>query len=248
MRRRNLAVVVIGLLLLAAAFLPVPATAVYAETNSDTPYGAISVYGEAVITAQPDAARVILAVETTHKLAKKAAEENAGLTAAVLEALVKLGLDEKELKTSGYRLNSFSQQTDPKEKDQYVTMYRAYNELNVNLHNLDAVGSVIDTAVKAGANRVISVVFELQDAEALKLQALQNATTQARAKAEAIARSAGVKIKGIKVINEEMSGYSPYRVAMEESVKTMGAAGGSPTPILPGDVEVTARIRAEYYF
>lgn len=80
----------------------------------------------------------------------------------------------------------------------------------------------------------------------MKLQALQNAATQAKAKAAAIAGSSGVVIKGIKVIHEEMSGYTPYRAAVEESAKMMDAAG--PTPILPGDVEVTARIKAEYYF
>lgn len=245
MRRRNITMVAVGFLLLAVAFLPLLATPSVAEASSGEEYGIISVYGEVALTAQPDSAQVILAVETTHALAKNAAEENARLTNAVLEALAKLGLDKKQLQTSGYRLSSYNQQIDLKDKEKYITEFRAYNELNVNLHNLDEVGNVIDTAVQAGANRVLSVLFELKDAEALKLQALQKATIQAKAKAAAIAHCAGVTIKGIKVIQEETSGYFPYRAAMDESVKMMGAGGS--TPVLPGDVEVTARIKAEYY-
>jgi uncharacterized protein YggE len=44
-----------------------------------------------------------------------------------------------------------------------------------------------------------------------------------------------------------MSGYSPYRVSLDqsESAKMMEQA---PTPIIPGDVEITARVNAEYFF
>lgn len=246
MEKKKVIIVAIGLLLLAAVLLPGLIDSPIAGASPAEDQGIISVYGEAVITAQPDSARVVLAVETTHELAKTAAEENTRLTDAVLKALAASGIDEKQLKTSGYRLNSYNQQVDPQNREKYITKYRAYNELTVSLHNLDEVGNVIDTAIQAGANRVLSVLFELKEAEALKLQALQNAATQAKAKAEAIARSAGVAIKGIKVIHEEMSGYTPYRAAVEESAKMMDAAG--PTPILPGDVEVTARVNAEYYF
>lgn len=245
MKRENIIIAVAGLLLLAAVFLPTFVTNSTARANADEQYNIISVYGEAEITAQPDAARIILAVETTHELAKKAVEENARLTNAVLEALAELGLDKKQCKTSGYQLSSFSQQIDPKNREKYITKYRSYNELNVSLSDLDEVGNVIDTAVIAGANRVLSVFFERKDAEALKLQALQNATLQAKTKAEAIAGSAGVTIKGIKVIYEEMSDYTPYRAEMNESFKIMDAG---PTPILPDDVEVRARIKADYYF
>lgn len=245
MEKKKVIAVAIGLLLLAAVLLPGFVDSPIAGASPAEDFGIISVYGEAVITAQPDSARVVLAVETTHDLAKTAAEENARLTDAVLKALAASGIDEKQLKTSGYRLNSYNQQVDPQNREKYITKYRAYNELTVNLHNLDEIGNVIDTAVKAGANRVISVLFELKEAEALKLQALQNAATQAKAKAVAIARSTGVTIKGIKVIHEEMSGYTPYRAAVEESAQMMDAG---PTPILPGDVEVTARVNAEYYF
>src|SRR5690606_2700453 len=121
------------------------------------------------------------------------------------------------LKTSGYRLSSYEQQVDPQNREKYMTIYRAYNELTVTVHDLDTVGNVVDIVLKAGANRILSIRFELKDEEALKLQALQNAATQANAKAVAIAQSAGVTIKGIKVIQEEMSGYSPYRVSLDQS-------------------------------
>lgn len=249
MKRKNVVAMIFGLLFLSAMFLPVLTAPSTAEANAGADYGIISVYGEAVITAQPDSARAVLAVETTHEQAKTAAQENARLTNAVLEALKKAGLDEEQLKTSGYRLYSYMEPSDPQNKEKHVTKYRAYNELDISLSDLNEVGTVVDIAIQAGANRVVSVVFELKDAEALKLQALQYATGQAKAKAAAIAQSAGITIRGIKVIHEEMTGYSPYRASMEDSnFKEMAGGGAAPTPILPDDVEVMARVKAEYYF
>ena len=89
MKRKNITIVLVGLMFLSVAFLPVLAIPTVAEANSGEGYGIISVYGEAEITAQPDLARVMLAVETTHELAQKAAEENARLTNTVIEALAK---------------------------------------------------------------------------------------------------------------------------------------------------------------
>lgn len=237
-----------GLILLTAVLsmgLVVPPSV---EANpAEEESGVISVCGEAVITAKPDIARVVLAVETTHESASSAAKENARLMEAVLDALATLGLDEKQLKTSGYRLSSYDQIIDPQNRERYITKYRAYNELNVTLYDLEEVGNVIDTAVKAGVNRILSVFFELEDAEALQLQALKEATAQARDKAAAIAHGAGVTIKGIKAVYEKMSSYSPYRISLEEeeSAKLMDAAA---TPIVPGDIKVTARVIAEYFF
>jgi uncharacterized protein YggE len=235
-----------GLLLFTASFFMVAGVPSSVQATTPETESIISVYGEAVITAAPDMARVVLAVETTNESAKTATEENAKLMEAVIDALIKSGLDKKQLKTSGYHVYSYNEQIDPENKDKHVTFYRASNELNVTLHNLNKTGNVIDTAIKAGANRVLSVWFELENSEALKLQALQYATAQAKSKATAIAKSAGVTIKGIKAIREEGSSYAPFR-AQEENMKTM-AGSGAATPILPGDVEVTARVSAEFRF
>ncbi|MGI5882365.1 MAG: SIMPL domain-containing protein [Dethiobacteria bacterium] len=248
MKREHIILACVGLFLLAGVLIPIFAINSTAGASASDQFDIIGVYGEAEILAEPDSAKVILAVETTHETAKKAVEENARLTNAVLDALVQLGLDKEQCKTSSYQLNSFTQ-TDPKNKEKYITKYQAYNELNVSLSNLDEVGNVIDTAVAAGANRVLSVYFERKDADNLKLMALQNATQQAKAKAEAIAAGAGITIKGVKVIYEEMTGYTPYRADMNENFQVMKAvADMAPTPMLPDDVKVTARVKVDYFF
>jgi uncharacterized protein YggE len=244
--RKKTMVKVSGLLLLTAIFFMVAGTPSSVQANPAETEGTISVYGETVITATPDLARIVLAVETTHESAKTATEENARLMEAVINALVKSGLDKKQLKTSGYRVYSYNEPIDPANRDNYVTLYKASNELNITLRNLNETGNVIDTAIKAGANRVLAVWFELENAEALKLQALKYATAQAMTKANAIAKSAGITTKGIKAIREEGSSYTPFRA--EDENLNMKMAGGASTPILPGDVEVMARVNAEFYF
>ena len=75
MEKKKVIIVAMGLLLLAAVLLPGLIDSPIAGASPAEDQGIISVYGEAVITAQPDSARVVLAVETTHELAKTAAEE-----------------------------------------------------------------------------------------------------------------------------------------------------------------------------
>jgi len=208
----------------------------------------IRVFGEAEITASPDVARIVLGVETRSETAEEAVSENARLMDGVIEALKAMGLEEEQLETGHYRLHSYQerQRPEPTEgRDDYITAYRASNSITITLYDLEASGTVIDTAVKAGANQVQSVSFDLKDAESFKLQALKKATAQARRKAEAVAAGAGVSIKEVKSITEDAAGYTPYRVRTDD-IAAMEA--DHPTPILPGDVQVRARVGAEYSF
>lgn len=209
----------------------------------------IRVTGEAVLTAAPDQGTIILAVETRNVNARTAVEENAKLTSAVISALKNMGLNDEQIKTGTYNLYSYNEYIPEKAREEQQVQYRATNTLQITISDLDKVGNVIDAAIKAGANRVQSVQFELKDAEAVKLEALQKATIQARAKAEAMAKGAGVSITGIKTISEDSYGYTPYRASYQRDMIMADAAESAPsTPIVTGDVEVYARVIVEYTF
>jgi len=212
--------------------------------------GVIRVVGESMFTAAPDQSIIVLAVETIDTDARTAVAENAKSMNKVTAELKKLGLKDDQIKTGSYSLHTQLDYGYPERpKEQLPTQYRVYNSLTITLSNLEIVGQVIDKAVASGANQVQSVRFELKNSEALKLQALQAATAQAKSKGEAIAKGAGVKITGVKSISEEGSGYSPFRAAFQKEM-LMDAADGfyPPTTIIPGDVEVYARVVVEYSF
>lgn len=209
--------------------------------------GRLEVTGNAVITAAPDIARITLGVETSNTSADKAAAENADRMASVLEALKNLGLSNAEISTSGYNIYSYS---DPYQRtatdEAIVTTYNVHNRINITTKNLEQVGKIVDVAVKAGANQVQGVSFDLADKQELQLQALDVAIKQAVSKAEVMAASAGVTLAGIVSVNEEYGTYVPRN----ESMLMRGAAYdlSAETSINPGEIEVSVQVTMVFWF
>ena len=110
------------------------------------------------------------------------------------------------------------------------------NQVNIQTTKLEDVGTIIDLAVKAGANQVQGITFDTVNKAELQLKALQNAVRQARQKAEAAAVGAGVTIKEVYLLlNRAMLMLYTEALAFRAS-----AADAAKTPITPGDVEIRA--------
>ncbi|NLM38985.1 MAG: SIMPL domain-containing protein [Firmicutes bacterium] len=216
-----------------------------AAAQESTKEGTLRVNGQAVVTGQPDIAYVSLGVETRGESAQKAAADNAALMSQVMAALKELGLTDKELSTSGYNVYSYQQTNRSDSASETTTVYVVQNRLNITVRNLETVGEIIDTAIEAGANQIQGVSFDIEDKQAMQMQALANAVKQAQAKAEAMAEAAGVKLGGIKVITEQYTNYIPYTDTA--AVRTFALAEAK-TQITPGDVEVTADVAVEFWF
>ncbi|OPL09066.1 MAG: hypothetical protein AVO34_13850 [Firmicutes bacterium ML8_F2] len=205
----------------------------------------IQTVGEAELKAPPDLATISLAIETRSNSASDAVEENAMLANAVHEALLKYGLSEDDIKTGSYSLYSYRDwyEERPMGGTEIIT-YQVTNEIIIKTGSLDAVGEIIDLAVKAGANNIKYVNFELKDPQDLLMQALGAATVQAQRKAEAIAESTGDTITGLQRIREERTDYLPFR--HEDMILQEDLGMGMATPIIPDDVVVRATVIAEY--
>lgn len=232
-----------AVLILALILAGIPALAEGPPENCSR----LTVTGNALISAAPDLLQVILGVETSDLSAEKAARENAVLMEKALEALRDLGLTEEEISTGGYNIYSYSQTINintPQET--LVTRYRVQNKIIIRTSRLDQAGQIVDTAVKAGVNQVQGVRFDLVDKQELKLQALKNALQQAREKAEAIAESAGVALKGIISISEDYGTYAPMQDTIVLRAESL--AKGGETSIMPGDIEISANVTVLFWF
>ncbi|HBG10688.1 MAG: SIMPL domain-containing protein [Limnochordia bacterium] len=203
----------------------------------------LQVSGTAVVTGDPDIAYITVGVETQNPSAEKAAQDNASIMAQVLAALREMGLTEKEVSTSGYNIWGSTQTVNRgTDKEETVTTYWVQNRINITTKNLDSVGEIVDRAVKAGANQVQGIRFDVQDKQALQLEALKLAVQQGMGKAEAMAEAAGVTLGELVSMSESYSSYAP----MVRAVAYADAAVG--TSISPGEVEVSASVQMEFAF
>jgi len=217
----------------------------YTVLASSTEHRIIQTYGESELTAKPDLAKISIAIQTRSRLADDAVGENARISNMVIKALLDFGLSENEIKTGSYRLYSYREpQKEHPDMDE-LYYYQATNEIIVSTAQLDAVGEIIDLAVISGANTVNYINFELMDPQDLMLQALQMATRQAFRKAEAIARSVNENIAALYAVQEEKTGYTPFRF-QDSTLQREIALSSSPTPIEADDVIIRASVIAEF--
>ena len=221
--------------ILAAAIASCVALPAVAQDGPRLDMPAITVSGEASVSAPPDLAQIDAGVASDAKTAREAAEANNAAMAKVLQALKTAGLADKDVQTS--RLSLQPQYAPNRPGQAQVTGYRASNRVTIKLREVGKVASVIDTVVGAGANDVGNVYFTV--AEPSKL------LDDARRKAEIYAKAAGVTLGKPLSISEDGASAPVFRA------KNFGAPmAATPTPVAQGEetlsitVNVTWAIKA----
>jgi uncharacterized protein YggE len=181
---------------------------------------AISVTGEATVSAAPDLAQIEAGVTSEAKTAREASEANNAAMGKVLQALKGAGIAEKDFQTS--RLSLQPQSAPNRPGPSAIVGYRASNRVTIRLRDVTKLANVIDTLVGAGANDIGGINFMVSNASKLLDEAREQAVADARRKAEIYAKAAGVTLGAPLSISEEGSpGPMPYRkmaVGMAASV------------------------------
>jgi len=216
-----------------------------AEEGEEPKY-LIDVNGEAKIGADPEKVEVYLGAETRASTAKKSQQDNANTMQAVKNSLQLIGISTKDIETTQYTL-TVEKRWD-KDTNQYViTGYKTTHIIKIESTDINKAGDIIDKAVQSGANLVNNVVFSLTDEkiEEMRLEALRKAGLNAKEKAEAIADSLGVNIKGLYRASESYVTYRPY---VERGYEAVAAVAEAPTEISPGQIEVSASLSVSYEF
>jgi uncharacterized protein YggE len=206
--------------LAAGALLAAPALA------QTMPPAAISVTGEATLSAPPDLAEVDGGVTSDAKTAREASEANNAAMGKVLLALKSAGINEKDFQTS--RLSLQPQSGPGRPGPSAIVGYRASNRVTIRLHDVTKIASVIDTMVGAGANDIGGINFMVSQASKLLDDAREQAVADARRKAEIYAKAAGVTLGAPLSITE---GGSPGPMPFRKMAAGMAAAA----PVAQGE-------------
>ena len=229
---RTAGALALGALVVAVAALAVrPGAAVGAPAVDGTIPHVITVSATGSVTLVPDVARVGVGVTVT-KPTVKAARDAAGTAMnAIIAGIKGLGIDEKDIKTTGIDL---SPQYDTNGRK--VVGYQMSERLQITVRDLDKAGDVVDTATAKGATNVDGLWFEVADPAKAMDQARADAIAQARTSAQAMATAAGVSLGAVVSISESSASYpQPYAYA--------GAAvRDAATPVQPGTQDVQATV------
>ena len=215
--------------------------------EDEEPKYLIDVNGEAKIGADPEKVEVYLGAETTASTAKKSQQDNADIMQDIRNSLKLIGISSDDIETTQYTL-TVVQHWDKDTGKYIIDGYKTTHIIKIESTNINKAGDIIDKSVQSGANKVSNVVFSLTDNKIneMRLEALRKAGLNAKEKAEAIADSLGVDIKGVYRASESYVYYTPYVQRGYEM--TVAGAETAPTEISPGQIEVSASLSVSYEF
>ena len=243
----GLAAVMVAGLLFAAS----PASNLVAGVHAQDAAGAatalprtITVVGEGIVNIKPDVARANIGVETVSDTVQEATAENSATLEAVLAALREQGVADTDMTTSSYSVYAERYGSDgPLPNDQ--VRYRVSNNVTVLVRDLDALGTVLDAAVVAGANNIYGVEFLLDDPTAARSEARGLAVANAQATAAELAELNGLAVGNVISISEVIgqAGGSYNNQFMQSS---LGRGGGEGLPIEPGQLRLTLQLQIMY--
>ena len=230
--------------MLAASFMGAGAIAVQAQSDdgSDDTLRTLSVNGTGRVNAVPDVADISIGVLEQAKEAGAASQKAAASMESVVQALLDLGIDEKDIQTTNISLSArYDWNKDPAE----IVGWEARNTVSVTVRDIDLVGDVVDTTVDSGANQVNGISFRVEDPSDAQEIARVAAVDDARAKADQLAAAAGVEIVGVISISES-GGQQQQPIYMAREEMALAADSSASTPVLPGEVELSVNVYIQY--
>ena len=222
-----------------------PAVAAADETPVDR---LIQVTGTGRVQVAPDMATLDVAVETTGSTARAAQEQNALAMREVIAGLKKLGIAERDIRTTQFSLYPIyepakAEQANDELKPPRIVGFRATSGVQVTVRRLEDAGRVVDAVVASGANRIQGVCFGLSDPKRWQDMALEQAIADAGRQAELAARAAGVQLRGVRNISVNGGGVPILPMARFAP----GEVAAVP-PVMPGEMTIQVSVSMTFEF
>lgn len=185
----------------------------------------------------PDIAEVSGGVVTTALTAAAAMRDNAVRMNAVVAAVKKAGIADRDVQTSGLSLQP--QYKYENNQPPVLTGYQATNTVALRIRKIADTGKLLDTLVEVGANQISGPNFRVDAEEAALDEARIAATGTARARAELYAKAAGLRVKRIVSIAES-GGIDPRPQPM--MMRSAKMEDGASSPVAPGELALTINV------
>ena len=232
--------------ILAALVLLLAMNANNSTTTAATPeehLPTLSVNGEGIVEAATDRAAISIGVVTQDRDATQASASNAKAAQGIVNAIVGLGIERRNIHTGDYNFRPTYRQEESHHHE--ISGYVVSNSVNVTVDNLELVGKIIDAALANGANNINSLDFGFKDQKSLRDQALVVAIKDARRKAELVARELGKSIVSVQDVNINDGGFFGMQRNMK-AMPTVEMSMDAATPIEAGTLACSASVHVTF--
>ena len=203
-------------------------------------FRSLMVTGHGEVQVKPDKADVTIGVVTQNKSSQQAVTANAAASQKVQSEVRRWGVEDRDIQTINYSVQPLMAGGVGTDQKPTITGYQVTNQIRVTIRDLSRVGAIIDAATAAGSNTIDDISFGIVNRAPSTDAALAKAVTEARRKADNLARAAGVTILGVYEIDEGTPSRGPVPFA-----RGMMAAAAA-TPVAPGEMTVSADVTVIY--
>jgi uncharacterized protein YggE len=247
MRRHELAVVGVALLLAVAGCSAGPTGAADATPTASQSDSTIRVTGSGSADAAPDRAVLEVSVESTARDAATARRRLAENTSRMRAAVEDAGVAPDRITTRRYDIRQDRRRPREEGADPRLR-YVAAHDFRITVDDPDRVGTVIDAAVGEGTTEIDDVTFTLstERRRTLERQARNAAMTDARTEAGALAADADLAVTGVRVIRTTRRGAPRPADGAATRTATPAPTAAPPTDLEAGPVTVTTTVEVVY--
>ena len=183
----------------------------------------IGVNGSGKVYLTPDIAYIYIGVRTQAEDVASALSENSRQAQAIADALTSRGVDAADIQTTAF--NVYPQQEYTPEGQPGRITYMVENTVFVKVRNLQTLGELLDGVVRAGANSINGISFDVENRAQAEAEARRLAVEDAKAKAVELAALAGVELGEVQSVSVYSSG-APMPVY--EAKGGLGLSAGAP--------------------
>jgi uncharacterized protein YggE len=203
----------------------------------------LNVTGTGTVTLTPDVAYINIGVHTESATASEAVAGNNAQTQKVIAALTQSAVDPKDIRTTNFSIYP-NTQYDPQTNQKLGTTYVVDNTVYVTVHQIGKLGDLLDATVKAGANSINSIQFDVADKTAAIKQARDAAVKDARAQASELAGASGVSLGDLQSVN--FYDNVPTPTSMVYGKGGGGGADAASVPIQSGQLLLNVTVSMTY--
>ncbi len=200
----------------------------------------ITVTGTGLVTLTPDLAYINIGVHSQDASASVAMTDNNTNAQAIIAVIKAAGVADKDIQTTNFSVYP-QQQYDTNGKITGI-LYMVDNTVYVTVRDLTKLGDLLDASVRAGANNINSISFDVADKTDALSQARKAAVANARKLADELTGATGVTLGDVQTISYSDSS-APITIQYSRADL---AGGGNSVPVQAGSLQITTTVTIVY--
>lgn len=206
------------------------------------------------LKSAPDQATLSISTEGRGDKASEALTDNRTKTEALLAAIRRAGIPDKDVQTQGISLRAdYDYVTIAGRGDRVFKGYVANNSVRLKTRNLDRLTGLLDTLTAAGATGINGPYFEIADPLPIRARARTQALARGLAEATEYARASGFSRVSLLTVQEGVSYRSQDIIVTGARLASAAAPAPPPPPppapdgaIAPGQIETGVSLTLQY--